>query len=737
MGCHILRRTHLWYTLFLLTILGLTFIGFVPQAAAHAFLERSDPAPGAIVPLNPRVVKLRFTDPIEAAYSSAILLDATGGRVATLPAYLGPDSRELILPLPPDLQRGTYTVQWRNVSAADGHPNAGFFSFTIGTLTDVTDVVPPPVRISVAPTSLSVLARFLQFLGLAFLLGPLVFWYIVASPAIPHSALLTSHLIRRFRRLVLAGGAVSVLALIMFLIVQLWNSVFALDFTQLPGLLFSTRLGYLWLVRLGLTLLIVIVFHTNWAILPGRSSNRVVLLSGAALLVLTTALVSHSAAEERGQAAAVVNDWVHLAAALTWAGGLISLYVSLHLLRRLSTAPPVAPAVLIRRFSNTALAAVLLLLTSGFYHAWLFIGNVTALRLTSYGMIVGAKVGLATLEIIIGAVNLLILGPRAERSAASIPRIARASLIEFGFLVLVLLTSGIAVTLPPARTVLEQAAREQSFYFAEGGLHVQVSVSPAAVGINTVTIDIASTRGPLPDETQVLLRLTPPSELLQGTREIALTRENTASRQYLRYSRTSSDFGVAGEWSMEVVIRQPNMPDWQARTPLSISQIPATAALPAPAPRFHGLVGALGLLALHLTLPLLVIGFRDRRREFVYVSAVAVLLAIPTLALTRVELRNPIPATADSIARGRQLYASHCARCHGEYGLGNGPDAFKLNWPLENMNLQAHLHEHSDEQVFWWIKEGKAGTPMPAFGRILTDEEIWHLINYIRTLTPS
>ena len=45
-----------------------------------------------------------------------------------------------------------------------------------------------------------------------------------------------------------------------------------------------------------------------------------------------------------------------------------------------------------------------------------------------------------------------------------------------------------------------------------------------------------------------------------------------------------------------------------------------------------------------------------------------------------------------------------------------------------------HMAQHTDGDLFWWIARGIPGTPMPAFGDSLNEEERWHLVNYIRSL---
>jgi mono/diheme cytochrome c family protein len=52
-----------------------------------------------------------------------------------------------------------------------------------------------------------------------------------------------------------------------------------------------------------------------------------------------------------------------------------------------------------------------------------------------------------------------------------------------------------------------------------------------------------------------------------------------------------------------------------------------------------------------------------------------------------------------------------------------------------NLDLTAdHMAQHTDGDLFWWLARGIPGTPMPAYGESLNDEERWHLVNYIRSL---
>ncbi|MBK7328756.1 MAG: cytochrome c [Dehalococcoidia bacterium] len=77
----------------------------------------------------------------------------------------------------------------------------------------------------------------------------------------------------------------------------------------------------------------------------------------------------------------------------------------------------------------------------------------------------------------------------------------------------------------------------------------------------------------------------------------------------------------------------------------------------------------------------------------------------------------------------------NCVSCHGQTGVP--PKGLDLNpYPLD---LTVHVPQHPDGQLFKFIDEGVAGTQMRAWGEgagRLSEEQMWHLVNFLRTLTP-
>jgi len=84
-------------------------------------------------------------------------------------------------------------------------------------------------------------------------------------------------------------------------------------------------------------------------------------------------------------------------------------------------------------------------------------------------------------------------------------------------------------------------------------------------------------------------------------------------------------------------------------------------------------------------------------------------------------------------AWGKDLYMLRCASCHGfdgrtptDVGRGMYPRTPDLGSPA--------VQQWSDAELFWIIKHGIRLTGMPGFGKIHSDEEIWHLVHYIRSI---
>jgi mono/diheme cytochrome c family protein len=78
---------------------------------------------------------------------------------------------------------------------------------------------------------------------------------------------------------------------------------------------------------------------------------------------------------------------------------------------------------------------------------------------------------------------------------------------------------------------------------------------------------------------------------------------------------------------------------------------------------------------------------------------------------------------------GRVLYLANCQQCHGPEGRGDGPLAADLDVPPAD--FRDHVPYHEDDFFFNVITNG-LGSIMPAWGDQLTEDERWHLINFLQ-----
>ncbi|HET6978161.1 MAG TPA: cytochrome c [Pyrinomonadaceae bacterium] len=103
--------------------------------------------------------------------------------------------------------------------------------------------------------------------------------------------------------------------------------------------------------------------------------------------------------------------------------------------------------------------------------------------------------------------------------------------------------------------------------------------------------------------------------------------------------------------------------------------------------------------------------------------------------------KNPTPATAESIERGKALYLDrakgNCIFCHGETGAGNEANLSKLRRKPADLTNKERMTAMTDGEVFWKITKGIQGI-MPAGERRMPEAtERWDVVNYVRTLAKE
>jgi len=93
-------------------------------------------------------------------------------------------------------------------------------------------------------------------------------------------------------------------------------------------------------------------------------------------------------------------------------------------------------------------------------------------------------------------------------------------------------------------------------------------------------------------------------------------------------------------------------------------------------------------------------------------------------------IRNPVPATPESIERGKHFFEINCLVCHGEKGLGDGPVGQKFDEKAPVDLNDEYTQDQADGQIFFTLTRGRE--LMPFYRDALSPEERWDVINYIR-----
>ncbi len=715
---------------------------------AHAELVRSSPEANATLDRSPAEIEMIFSEALEPSFSEIQVLDSNGIRVDNADSRVSPGDPTRLTASLHSLPDGVYTVSWKVLSAVDGHVTVGAFPFAVGNVDaaalSAAEQASRQIKISIG----EIIARWLLYLSATALTGGTLFVLVVWKPAYqainpgkpdPHQPL--------WRKFSTISITVVLIANIIGLLVQAgqasgaeiaapWN-------TAVNSVLFTTRFGVLWIARSALALAIAGLLPT-----ARTSRDRWIAFAVSLLFLLTISFDSHAAADA-DPLLPIIADWVHLVAASAWVGGLThfvgGMWASRSLDPKLRTR---LTARLIPRFSAVALISVSVLALTGLYASILRVGSFEALNNTLYGRVLIVKLILILPMIAIGAVNLLGITPAMklaagdqtgrDRSSSSpkasrdlsgvVDRFQRIITSEITLGVLLFLSVALLTSSPPAQTAAAASGFNASAKADD--LSIALTVDPARVGVNNFSLTVKADGQPVNDAKEVLLRFTPVSGKLPPS-DAQLTLKGDG-----QYALRGSYLNLPDQWQVQAIVRRENKFDAYANFDLDMRPAAAIQSYP-----WNRIAAGL-LLGAALAYIFAFSGLPGRRTQYIWLGIVpGVALALASVAVfyrpapaESVGRINPIPANADSVAQGKEYYTTLCVPCHGETGKGDGPVGITLNPRPADLSLHAVPGVHTDGQLFEWVSNGYPGSVMPAFGKSLTAEQLWHIINYVRTL---
>ncbi|MGH3004198.1 MAG: copper resistance protein CopC [Gaiellaceae bacterium] len=405
-------------------------------ASAHATLLATTPRFGTELRSGPTAIRLRFDQRVKVLPGAVKVLSSSGRDFA---GAVRVDGRSVVAAVR-TLPRGAYTVRWQAVSA-DSHVVSGVWTFGV-------DVPAPSVGDAFGaggPTAAEHIVRWLWFLGLALSIGALgVRLVVLRGLPVPRAL---------ERKLAVAAGLGAVGSL------QAGIAAFSLrseDALQLPFGKFlygdlspmaQTRFGTAFVaMTLGFALVLALVY-LSW--LLDRVELLVPAFALALVLVGGLSFSGHDAVDPGSTWISELADWVHIAAASLWIGGLATLaglvWFGAPALRRDAFA----------RFSRLATALIALVLGAGIYLSFVRLPHLHDLWSEGYGRVLLVKIGIVCCALGWGAFHHFVVGPAIGRADDGLmTRIGRSLAGESLVGVAVLLVAAVLVdSKPPVRPV--------------------------------------------------------------------------------------------------------------------------------------------------------------------------------------------------------------------------------------------------------------------------------------------
>ncbi len=702
------------------------------DALGHAALVRSEPNGNAFLQKAPAAISLLFSEPVDERASGIRLLDARGVELkAPGPVEVSANGVTLTLKLS-NLPPGIYNVLYKNVSRIDGHALQGSYPFTVlkpdGSLPDSVNTVqglssdPDP-----APLADGIAVRALSLLGLAIVAAGALLILLWGSDGAS---------LRRPLGLAIYGGT-GVLAIATLLNLATIRDAYG-GSVGLSDLILHTTSGGYWLTRVGVVMLLAVA---GTFVHEAPRKTAVGVIAGMAVYTWAYTATSHAAAGS-GSAWARGFDFAHAISALLWIGAVIGVVLSARLAGRSAPYQRLMP-----RFGLLASCMVFILLGTGTLNAFVEIDTADRLTSTRYGVTLLIKLALIVPLLAVAAYNARRGRARLEAGAPGEPRrfIATAS-AEIVLGLGVFLAASFMTQTSVAKSVTETGGSkpfDQSYQGADLG--VQLNVDPNATGLNKYRVTLTDKALQPVDAERVRLTFRYQDDQTVGPSTLIMAQVGPGA-----YLGQGPYLTLEGQWRVEAEIRRAGADDATAFFAVrpagaTVNEVRRGSSWDDPAPGLSWnqlggimlLMGGLGFALLRNQMSMV-----DRRAGWTANGMTMLGFGVGTLLLFGVHsheappggfLANPVFADQNSISAGRTLYMQNCASCHGQTGVP--PAGLKLEpYPLD---LTVHVPQHPDGQLYNFIAKGIVGTAMRSWttgdGK-LTDEQVWHLVNFLRTL---
>ena len=581
MNNHFLKVCHVGAISFVLLI---TQFSVLP-AFAHPFTVDTEPVGFGQLQQSPDKVVITYSEPVEEGFSTIKVTDSSGNRVDNDDAGFYQDDQSMLIVTLQPLQDDVYAVTSKVLSQVDGHVVEFTYAFIVG-----SPGVPIPADTGVQTMTPAIflpesLSRFPGLVGQVIIVGisfaTLFLWRPIDKVGNIDSAIsqIRSSIDRRFKKLLIIG------------VILVLASGFAMIFVQAASLgtgietALTTNFGSTWLARMLIALIILGLYFVLRTKNPLKKIHHASILAVGIILLATTTVMGHGYATTIPIAG--VLDFVHNLVASAWIGGLIYLgFVAIPSIRKIGlNFKSAIIALLIPRFSMMTVVILGVVGITGPLLLWMLESNVNSLLLTSYGKILITKISLAGFMIGVGAFNQFIIHSKSvaiikadegSKRTDVYRRFNKSLKVESAIGIALLLSVALLTntSLPggelPVGTlsakqiddtqIVDGSSQRQLMQtlFVDESI-VNISIKPARIGLNEVTVSITDSTGKaLDDIEKVQIKLTQVKEgigpLISGLTKVKDTNFDG-----------NATFTANGLWNIEVLA--------QRQTALSIAAL--------------------------------------------------------------------------------------------------------------------------------------------------------------------
>lgn len=759
-------------------------------ASAHASLISASPGNNETLKRPPIRVTLRFSEALERDLTQIQVKDKDGNRYDDGDTAFDDKDPTFASVALKTLAPGLYFVNWSNVSSVDGHPSEGTYPFIV---LNPDGTFPAGVTLDntggssasstgLLPAKFDSLLKWISLLAIG-TIGGAAFMFVAGIR--PAARFLEEEQYQEvtdaaerwvvgIAHVALPAAFIASSVLILLAVSRFGTS------TGLIEYLTTLRTGQYRLAQL--IFLVLALIGADVLFLGGTARQRnfglALLLAATGGAMFMSSMVSHSA-NDPGKFWSVSSDFLHFMASSTWLGALVMLVPLWRWLRTHfeETERYLLLANVFDRFSIIAGISVTVILATGTFNGLTQIATRDQLIHTTYGKVLLAKIALIIPLLGIAGINAFILKPRLvnaidasyqqggapdvqarDKQASALRQLQRVFpvtvIAEIALIVAVFAVVGVLSQTSTAKGEVAQelASQTDATKFSQtaenGGLKLTLDITPNRVGTNQygLTIQNSADGTPATTVTQARLRFSyddvanaiAPSELL-------LTKYADGD-----YRGAGVYFTQPGNWRVEANVRRTDGDD-VTRTfvaPVAKAQASAKAtqgkpfALPFTVFNWNEVAGLMIIGG-----GVLIVVYRRQLRwlrqpgyrismtlaTLLMVGGAVLIFGVHSHDTAAVQpgAGNPVKATQESIDRGKMLFQQNCIQCHGIDGRGDGVEAANLSPAPSDFRL--HMPLHTDPQFKNFIENGYPGSAMPKFKDALSDEDMWNLVNYLRS----